>query len=207
MPPGPQSQVLHAPPRQTPTPPPTQLPPQVQPSLPAAPSVDQAQQQQPLSQQSTAASVPTPATPCCLRSRQLSKQSLGFRQNHVSRTVVLYYFSAVSFSFRGRWLGVVSLQDLSSLSRRPPWPHGSESAESLSLDLERHPCAMPVLCHSSLTVAASDWNLLCLRTLLCTSHRRTSKDFLLDLTLTAVTVVFRGLKACKGERATRRLTT
>lgn len=62
MPPGPQSQVLHPPPRQTPTPPPTQLPPQVQPPLPAAPSVDQAQQQ-PLSQQSAAASVPTPTGP------------------------------------------------------------------------------------------------------------------------------------------------
>ncbi|OWK04072.1 hypothetical protein Celaphus_00013764 [Cervus elaphus hippelaphus] len=62
MPPGPQSQVLHPPPRQTPTPPPTQLPPQVQPPLPAAPSVDQAQQQ-PLSQQSAAAPVPTPTAP------------------------------------------------------------------------------------------------------------------------------------------------
>uniref|UniRef100_A0A4X1W472 histone acetyltransferase n=1 Tax=Sus scrofa TaxID=9823 RepID=A0A4X1W472_PIG len=62
MPPGPQSQALHPPPRQTPTPPPTQLPPQVQPSLPAAPTADQPQQQ-PLSQQSTAASVPTPTAP------------------------------------------------------------------------------------------------------------------------------------------------
>uniref|UniRef100_A0A452V908 histone acetyltransferase n=1 Tax=Ursus maritimus TaxID=29073 RepID=A0A452V908_URSMA len=62
MPPGPQTQALHPPPRQTPTPPPTQLPPQVQPSLPAAPSADQPPQQ-PLSQQSTAASVPTPTAP------------------------------------------------------------------------------------------------------------------------------------------------
>ncbi|XP_007974082.1 histone acetyltransferase p300 isoform X1 [Chlorocebus sabaeus] len=62
MPPGPQSQALHPPPRQTPTPPTTQLPQQVQPSLPAAPSADQPQQQ-PRSQQSTAASVPTPTAP------------------------------------------------------------------------------------------------------------------------------------------------
>ncbi|XP_077025073.1 histone acetyltransferase p300 isoform X1 [Tamandua tetradactyla] len=62
MPSGPQSQALHPAPRQTPTPPPTQVPPQVQPSLPAAPSADQPQQQ-PLSQQSTAASVPTPTAP------------------------------------------------------------------------------------------------------------------------------------------------
>ncbi|XP_049627485.1 histone acetyltransferase p300 isoform X2 [Suncus etruscus] len=58
---GPQSQTLH-PPRQTPTPPTAQLPPQVQPSLPAAASADPTQQQ-PLSQQSTAASVPTPTAP------------------------------------------------------------------------------------------------------------------------------------------------
>lgn len=58
---GPQSQTLHPPPRQTPTPPTAQLP-QVQPSLPAAASADPAQQQ-PLSQQSTAASVPTPTAP------------------------------------------------------------------------------------------------------------------------------------------------
>ncbi|XP_012880234.1 PREDICTED: histone acetyltransferase p300 [Dipodomys ordii] len=61
LPPGPQSQALHPPSRQTPTPP-TQLPPQVQPSLPAAPSADQPQQQ-PRSQQSIAASVPTPTAP------------------------------------------------------------------------------------------------------------------------------------------------
>lgn len=61
MPAGPQPQALHPPPRQTPTPPTTQLPPQVQPSLPAAPPADQPQQ--PRSQQSTAASVPTPTVP------------------------------------------------------------------------------------------------------------------------------------------------
>ncbi|XP_064224187.1 histone acetyltransferase p300 isoform X2 [Aotus nancymaae] len=62
MPSGPQSQALHPPPRQTPTPPTTQLTPQVQSSLPTAPSADQSQQQ-PRSQQSTAASVPTPTAP------------------------------------------------------------------------------------------------------------------------------------------------
>ncbi|XP_074865897.1 histone acetyltransferase p300 isoform X5 [Carettochelys insculpta] len=58
MPPGPQSQTMHPPQRQTPTPPQAQLPPQVQPPVPVTPSADQ--QQQPLSQQSTTASVPTP---------------------------------------------------------------------------------------------------------------------------------------------------
>uniref|UniRef100_A0A8C8AH90 histone acetyltransferase n=1 Tax=Otus sunia TaxID=257818 RepID=A0A8C8AH90_9STRI len=58
MPPGPQSQTMHAPQRQTPTPPQAQLPPQVQPPVPVTPSAEQ--QQQPLSQQSTTASVPTP---------------------------------------------------------------------------------------------------------------------------------------------------
>uniref|UniRef100_A0A8C4P4X3 histone acetyltransferase n=1 Tax=Dromaius novaehollandiae TaxID=8790 RepID=A0A8C4P4X3_DRONO len=58
MPPGPQSQTMHPPQRQTPTPPQAQLPPQVQPPVPVTPSAEQ--QQQPLSQQSTTASVPTP---------------------------------------------------------------------------------------------------------------------------------------------------
>uniref|UniRef100_A0A8C0JEZ2 histone acetyltransferase n=1 Tax=Chelonoidis abingdonii TaxID=106734 RepID=A0A8C0JEZ2_CHEAB len=61
MPPGPQSQTMHPPQRQTPTPPQAQLPPQVQPPVPVTPSAEQ--QQQPLSQQSTTASVPTPAAP------------------------------------------------------------------------------------------------------------------------------------------------
>ncbi|ERE85369.1 histone acetyltransferase [Cricetulus griseus] len=60
IPPGPQPQALHPPSRQTPTPP-THLPSQVQPSIPAAPA-DQSQQQ-PRSQQSTAAPVPTPTAP------------------------------------------------------------------------------------------------------------------------------------------------
>uniref|UniRef100_A0A8C4V6W4 histone acetyltransferase n=1 Tax=Falco tinnunculus TaxID=100819 RepID=A0A8C4V6W4_FALTI len=61
MPPGPQSQTMHPPQRQTPTPPQAQLPPQVQPPVPVTPSAEQ--QQQPLSQQSTTASVPTPTAP------------------------------------------------------------------------------------------------------------------------------------------------
>lgn len=61
MPPGPQSQTMHPPQRQTPTPPQAQLPPQVQPPVPITPSAEQ--QQQPLSQQSTTASVPTPTAP------------------------------------------------------------------------------------------------------------------------------------------------
>uniref|UniRef100_A0A7M4FQH2 histone acetyltransferase n=1 Tax=Crocodylus porosus TaxID=8502 RepID=A0A7M4FQH2_CROPO len=60
MPPGPPSQTMHPPQRQTPTPPQVQLPPQVQPPVPVTPS---AEQQQPLSQQSTTASVPTPTAP------------------------------------------------------------------------------------------------------------------------------------------------
>ncbi|XP_028935153.1 histone acetyltransferase p300 isoform X2 [Ornithorhynchus anatinus] len=62
MPPGPQPQPLHPAPRQTPTPPQAQLPPQVQPPIPAPPAAEQSQQQ-PLSQQSTTASVPTPTAP------------------------------------------------------------------------------------------------------------------------------------------------
>lgn len=50
------------------------------------------------------------------------------------------------------------------------------------------PCAMPVLCHSSLTVAASDWNLLRLRTFAVTPHIEGPQRFSLDLTLTAVTL-------------------
>uniref|UniRef100_A0A8C3BSK3 histone acetyltransferase n=1 Tax=Cairina moschata TaxID=8855 RepID=A0A8C3BSK3_CAIMO len=61
MPPGPQSQTMHPAQRQTPTPPQAQLPPQVQPPVPVTPSAEQ--QQQPLSQQSTTASVPTPTAP------------------------------------------------------------------------------------------------------------------------------------------------
>nr|XP_048690961.1 histone acetyltransferase p300 isoform X8 [Caretta caretta] len=61
MPPGLQSQTMHPPQRQTPTPPQAQLPPQVQPPVPVTPSAEQ--QQQPLSQQSTTASVPTPTAP------------------------------------------------------------------------------------------------------------------------------------------------
>ncbi|NXX40585.1 EP300 acetyltransferase, partial [Tricholaema leucomelas] len=61
VPPGPQSQTMHPPQRQTPTPPQAQLPPQVQPPVPVTPSAEQ--QQQPLSQQSTTASVPTPTAP------------------------------------------------------------------------------------------------------------------------------------------------
>ncbi|XP_072512346.1 histone acetyltransferase p300 isoform X2 [Notamacropus eugenii] len=59
---GPQPPALHPTPRQTPTPPQAQLPPQVQPPVPAVPSVE-APQQQPLSQQSATASVPTPTAP------------------------------------------------------------------------------------------------------------------------------------------------
>ncbi|KAF7248761.1 hypothetical protein EYD10_05449 [Varanus komodoensis] len=60
MPPGPQSQTMHPPQRQTPTPPQTQLTPQVQPPVSVTPSAEQQLPQQPLSQQSTTASVPTP---------------------------------------------------------------------------------------------------------------------------------------------------
>lgn len=94
MPPGPQSQALHPPPRQTPTPPPTQLPPQVQPSLPAAASADQPQQQ-PLSQQSTSASVPTPTAPLLPPQPATPVSRLGFGRNWFRCTVVLKYFCAV----------------------------------------------------------------------------------------------------------------
>ncbi|KAL7982444.1 hypothetical protein Chor_010042 [Crotalus horridus] len=57
---GPQSQTMHHSQRQTPTPPQAQLTPQVQPPVSVTPSAEQQLPQQPLSQQSTTASVPTP---------------------------------------------------------------------------------------------------------------------------------------------------
>uniref|UniRef100_A0A670Y0H4 histone acetyltransferase n=1 Tax=Pseudonaja textilis TaxID=8673 RepID=A0A670Y0H4_PSETE len=57
---GPQSQTMHPSQRQTPTPPQAQLTPQLQPPVSVTSSAEQQLPQQPLSQQSTTASVPTP---------------------------------------------------------------------------------------------------------------------------------------------------
>lgn len=81
---------------------------------------------------------------------------------------------------------MVSLRDPSSLSRHPAWAHGSESAESVSLDLGGFPppCLFAVI--SSLVVASSDRNLLHLRTFAVIPHIEGPQRFCLDLMLTAV---------------------
>lgn len=100
---------------------------------------------------------------------------------------------------------MVSLQDLSSLSRHPTWALGSESAESVSLDLGGISSAMSVLCHFFSRCRLLRLEPLTFTDFCChTSHRRTSK-ILFRSYVDRGHVVFRGLKACKGRRATRRL--
>uniref|UniRef100_A0A452V8U8 histone acetyltransferase n=1 Tax=Ursus maritimus TaxID=29073 RepID=A0A452V8U8_URSMA len=125
MPPGPQTQALHPPPRQTPTPPPTQLPPQVQPSLPAAPSADQPPQQ-PLSQQSTAASVPTPTAPLLPPQPATPVSRDGFWQNPFRLNcsvnfcmLVLFYLCCLPI-FKPEELRQALMPTLEALYRQDP---------------------------------------------------------------------------------------
>uniref|UniRef100_A0A803YCU6 histone acetyltransferase n=1 Tax=Meleagris gallopavo TaxID=9103 RepID=A0A803YCU6_MELGA len=130
MPPGPQSQTMHPPQRQTPTPPQAQLPPQVQPPVPVTPSAEQ--QQQPLSQQSTTASVPTPTATQCYKDKQALPSILCLLPvvfshttsfQHVSSSYSCFYLSNVDcFSkvFKPEELRQALMPTLEALYRQDP---------------------------------------------------------------------------------------